>query len=127
MQQFGESAPPASYNAAIERRQHGGGTRRRIRYMHALGEATQLPAASFDLVTISFVIHEVPPHFCCHCRRRAVIVGPIVSTPPGTPGDKRTPPAGATVPPDLSPAEQQQLAALRLCIMLCGSCSRAST
>lgn len=29
--------------------------------MHALGEATELPDASFDLITLQFLIHEVPP------------------------------------------------------------------
>lgn len=32
---------------------------RQITYRHALGEATGLPAASMDLVTLQFVIHEV--------------------------------------------------------------------
>lgn len=35
--------------------------RPRIRYMHALGEATGLPDSSQDLVALQFVIHECPP------------------------------------------------------------------
>lgn len=38
---------------------------RRIRYVHANLEDTHLPAASFDLVTASFVIHELPPPAIC--------------------------------------------------------------
>ena len=30
--------------------------------MHALGEATGLPAMSFDMVHLGFVIHECPPY-----------------------------------------------------------------
>jgi ubiquinone/menaquinone biosynthesis C-methylase UbiE len=29
-------------------------------YVHGVGEATQLPAASISLVTLSFLIHELP-------------------------------------------------------------------
>jgi ubiquinone/menaquinone biosynthesis C-methylase UbiE len=48
--------------AELRERQQGGGAgrRRRIKYVHANMEATGLPAASFDLVTVQFVIHECP-------------------------------------------------------------------
>ena len=35
--------------------------RKRVRYMHAKGEASRLPSASFDLIASTFVIHECPP------------------------------------------------------------------
>ena len=48
--------------AELRERQQGGGAgqRQRIRYLHANMEATGLPAASYDLVTAQFVIHECP-------------------------------------------------------------------
>ena len=37
------------------------GSRRRVQYLHGLGERTGFPDGSFDLVNIGFVIHECPP------------------------------------------------------------------
>eukprot|EP00850_Spirogloea_muscicola_P021206 SM000240S08623 [mRNA] locus=s240:31859:34079:- [translate_table: standard] len=34
--------------------------RQPIRWLHAKGEATSLPSASYDIITLSFVIHECP-------------------------------------------------------------------
>ncbi|MCO5554681.1 hypothetical protein L7F22_008214 [Adiantum nelumboides] len=38
----------------------GKGREKPIRWVHALGENTQLPAASFDIVSLAYVIHECP-------------------------------------------------------------------
>ena len=51
----------------------GGGRRRRIKYTHANMERTGLPDASFDLITVQFVIHECPAAviaaLVAECRR----------------------------------------------------------
>ncbi|CAK9259820.1 unnamed protein product [Sphagnum jensenii] len=38
------------------------GSERSISWVHANGESTGLPAASFDIVSLAFVIHECPQH-----------------------------------------------------------------
>ncbi|MCO5574972.1 hypothetical protein L7F22_028769 [Adiantum nelumboides] len=38
----------------------GKGREKPIRWVHALGENTQLPAASFDIVSLAYVMHECP-------------------------------------------------------------------
>ncbi|KAL4457547.1 hypothetical protein ABPG75_012412 [Micractinium tetrahymenae] len=51
----------------------GAGQRPRIKYMHANMEATGLPDASFDLVSVQYVTHECPGHvidsLVRECRR----------------------------------------------------------
>lgn len=47
-----------------DKKESAAGLRREkaIRWVHALGEDTGLPAASFDIVSLAFVIHECPQH-----------------------------------------------------------------
>jgi len=47
------------YMLAVARAQDEGGN---IRWLHAKAEETKLPNASFDLITLQFIIHELPRH-----------------------------------------------------------------
>ncbi|KAJ4771808.1 Ubiquinone biosynthesis O-methyltransferase [Rhynchospora pubera] len=46
--------------AVAEYRQRKEGRKKQIRWVHANGEATGLPAKSFDLVSLAYVCHECP-------------------------------------------------------------------
>ncbi len=59
---------PSPYLLRHAARRHAG-----IRWWQALAEDTRLPDAHFDAVGVSFVLHEIPPHylrrFCAELRR----------------------------------------------------------